>query len=151
MAQIRKFKDYTKANTDIMNRILDKISKSGYDSLTNTERAILKNIDKKDYNDVLTQALLWLDENYGDLTPGKERVGFGEQVIEATVFKDKNGKVIIEHINGSNMASIDIDIWAYLMRTLDIPAPASERILTKWVVETYDMPVRTTSMVFLSD
>ncbi len=139
----------SKSSESMINNILDKISQTGIQSLSNYERDILDRVSKGGTTDPQTPhqaALDYLSRNFSDLTPRqttrRTTTGEVEEVFwhkNSTVYMVQEIRVRIHGVwRGSNVVYLDyLSFWSPLYREFGIEIQEARQILIEWLDSQY--------------
>lgn len=124
-------------NTAVMNQLLDKISKDGYDSLSDYEKRMLKNIGERDYTQPLRVAVQWLDEHYGNMKRVEGKIPhFNSQKYAVNLLDSDKGLVVTYMVDDKN-AAVDADIIEELYDELGLSVDEVKAAVKEWLQEDY--------------
>ena len=133
-------------NQTEIDRILDKISSNGLDNISPYEKQILNKSSAGKSSSVETDAIAWLNKNFGELQTEKMvRNSFGRKIEEIVFFDDNMDTVItletqvwaVGATRQSNIIFIDNVIWEKLQGYFGLDESQSKDILKRWVGDAY--------------
>ncbi len=127
-----------------IDKILDKISATGYDDLSDYEKDALNAASKgiKSPNPPYNAAIDWLDDNFSNLKTKVVVLNVWNRDVEALVFFDDNKKEVMTIFNIPNDRSILISyelVWDRLFSYFGFNEEEAKDVLSSWLEKTYKL------------